>query len=299
MGINDNQSIGSRLEWINHVVGLTRGIDRISRSEYKLNITQSRILMHVALNETQPIGDIASTLFLKASTITASMDILENKGFVTRSNDSKDKRHVCVSITDKGREVAPHYIFILQDVFGKAEEEFKEESLDKLIEYSKHFKNKIISFDDYDIDAQVELLSSRIESGLSKEELEKHIHRAFIIECISCFLADISISDRKSNLSINEGRILRTLGNNKKGMRLSTISDLISIRPNVATVSVGALLKKGYVKRDIDPYDRRAASVTLTREGKKLLSNINPSYCKLFDKLFPGLSEIEIADYLA
>ena len=298
MGINDNQSIGTRLGWINYMVALDRKIDRISRNEYKLNVTQSRILMHIALHGMQPIGDVASELYLKASTITASMDILENKGFVTRSADNKDKRHVFVDITDKGREVAPHYIFILQDVFGKAAKELQETSYPELLTYVQYFNNGIISFDDFDKEAYTDLLSTKIDSGLNKEELELHTRRTFIIETISCFLAKASVYDRKSNLSINEGRILRTLGNSKKGLRLSAISEAISIRPNVATVSVTALINKGLVRRDTDPFDRRAASVTLTREGKKLLSNNNPAYCKIFDALFPGLNAISIEDYL-
>lgn len=299
MGINDNQSIGTRLDWINYMVSLSRNIDKISRRDYKLNITQSRILMYVATHEVQPIGNIATALFLKASTITASMDILEKKGFVERSMTSDDKRHVCVGITDAGREVAPHYIFILQDIFANVAKNFSPSSYPQLLKIVDQFIATNVCYADLNIDEELESITSNLETGLSDEELILHIRRAFIIEVISYFLARASIYDRQSNLSINEGRIMRTLGNSKKGLRLSTISDFISIRPNVATVSVSALLEKDLVKRDVDPYDRRAACVTLTREGKKLLSVNNPGYCNMFDNCFPGLADVDYHDFVA
>ena len=299
MGINDNQSIGTRLDWINYMVSLSRNIDRISRTEYKLNVTQSRILIYVATHGVLPIGNVATALFLKASTITAAMDILEKKGFVERLAATQDKRHVCVQITDAGREVAPHYIFILQEIFGETAKHFKKDSYEELLAYVDKFNIDNQTFADHDIDGDVKALEDNLNSGLSKDELERHARRAFIIEVISCFLAKASIYDRQSNLSINEGRILRTLGNSKKGLRLSAISDSISIRPNVATVSVSALLDKDLVKRATDQYDRRAACVSLTRDGKKLLSVNNPGYCKMFDSIFPGLSEIDYNEYLA
>lgn len=299
MGINDNQSIGTRLDWINYMVSLSRGIDRISRTEYKLNVTQSRILIYVATHGVLPIGNVATALFLKASTITAAMDILENKGFVERLAATNDKRHVCVQITDAGREVAPHYIFILQEIFADTAKHFRKDSYETLLGYVKQFNINNLNFEDYDIEGDVEALSTNLETGLSKEELRLYARRAFIIEVISSFLAKASIYDRQSNLSINEGRILRTLGNSKKGLRLSAISDSISIRPNVATVSVSALLDKDLVKRATDQYDRRAACVSLTRDGKKLLSVNNPGYCKMFDSIFPGLSEIDYNDFVA
>lgn len=299
MGINDNQSIGTRLDWINYMVSLSRGIDRISRTDYKLNVTQSRILIYVATHGVLPIGNIATALFLKASTITAAMDILENKGFVERLSATDDKRHVCVQITDEGREVAPHYIFILQDIFAGVAKNFREDAYEKLLGYVNDFNVENQSFASYDIETEVKALSENLTTGLSEDELRLHARRAFIIEVISYFLAKASIYDRQSNLSINEGRILRTLGNSKKGLRLSAISDSIAIRPNVATVSVSALLDKGLVKRATDQYDRRAACVSLSRDGKKLLSVNNPGYCKMFDACFPGLSELDYNDYLA
>lgn len=300
MGINDNQSIGSRLDWVNYMVALSRKIDKISRTDYKLNITQSRILIHMALHGTEPIGNIASTLYLKASTITAAMDILENKGFVKRSSDDEDKRHVCVEITDAGREVAPHYVFIIQEVFDELDNQFNPNTLDDFFKnHVKYFNKGNISFEHYDVKEQVKLISSNIETGLGEEALSKYVLRAFVVEVISGFLANASIHDRKAHLSINEGRIMRTLGCSKKGLRLSVISDSISIRPNVATVSVTALVEKGFVKRETDPYDRRAACVSLTREGKKLLSTNNVSYCKMFDSYFPTLAKAELADFIS
>lgn len=299
MGINDNQSIGTRLDWVNYMVSVSRNIDKISRKDYKLNITQSRILMYVATHDVQPIGNVATALFLKASTITASMDILEKKGFIERSATTDDKRHVCVGITDAGREVAPHYIFILQDIFADIAKDFPAEHQAQLLEVASHFIATTVSYADFDVDAEVQSIISNLDTGLTEEEIALHVRRAFIIEVISYFLARASVYDRQVNLSINEGRIIRTLGNNKKGLRLSAISDYISIRPNVATVSVSALLDKNLVKREVDPYDRRAACVSLTREGKKLLSVNNPGYCIMFDSCFPGLAELDIHDFTA
>src|ERR1700754_996961 len=67
--------------------------------------------------------------------------------------------------------------------------------------------------------------------------------------------------------------------------RLSTLADHLHIAPRSATEVVDALEARGLVARGPDPADRRATSVTVTPEGRRLqalLEEARRSECERF-----------------
>ncbi|MEI9985964.1 MAG: MarR family transcriptional regulator [Aliidongia sp.] len=69
-----------------------------------LDLTYPQYLVMVALwaRDDQTVGSLGETLLLESSTLTPLLKRLEKEGFVTRSRDPADERHVRVRLTEKG-----------------------------------------------------------------------------------------------------------------------------------------------------------------------------------------------------
>jgi DNA-binding MarR family transcriptional regulator len=72
----------------------------------------------------------------------------------------------------------------------------------------------------------------------------------------------------------SQSRALRVLGS-EDGMRPSVLAEELRIAPRSATEVVDALVGRGWVQRAPDPTDRRATTLTLTRDGRELVSRID------------------------
>lgn len=292
-----DMSIGSRLDWINYFVKLNNAAEANLKKACKLNITQARILLYLATHDSKPIGDVGSSLFLKASTTTASANCLFDEGYITRSNDDLDRRHVFIAITDAGREVVKEYLPALLKAF---EEDYKPSLEDNHAELyqllrpasSGNFFGADVSLQDAAI-----LLGTSLNLNKTPKELEDDVSRVLVIESINFFLGKMAKFDSSLGLSHNEARILRTLGNDNKGMRLKDLSASVNIRPNVASLAIRSLTNRSLINRPCNPKDRRAANVTLSRKGARLLQDTKKDYCGLFDDCYPGLAEHKVNEY--
>ncbi|MGN0959544.1 MAG: MarR family transcriptional regulator, partial [Coriobacteriales bacterium] len=103
-------SVGTRLDWINHFINVANAVDHNVKKACGLNITQGRILFYISTHELMTIGNVGTMLFLKASTITASVNKLVDEGYISRSHDDADRRNVFIASTRKGIEVTPSFI---------------------------------------------------------------------------------------------------------------------------------------------------------------------------------------------
>ena len=80
----------------------------------------------------------------------------------------------------------------------------------------------------------------------------------------------------KADLDVTHGqlRVLRTLDNAGRALRLSELANQLGIVPRSATSVVDDLEAAGLVARKPDPDDRRATLVNLTPAGTKVLATI-------------------------
>lgn len=80
----------------------------------------------------------------------------------------------------------------------------------------------------------------------------------------------------KADLEVTHGqlRVLRTLDNAGRALRLSELANQLGIVPRSATSVVDDLEAAGLVARKPDPDDRRATLVNLTPAGTKVLATI-------------------------
>jgi DNA-binding MarR family transcriptional regulator len=104
----------------------------------------------------------------------------------------------------------------------------------------------------------------------------------------------------KADLDVTHGqlRVLRTLDNADRALRLSELANQLGIVPRSATTVVDDLEAAGLVARNPDPDDRRATLVNLTPAGTKLLTTIRRHRRDAMVSLVERLEPSEQADLL-
>lgn len=291
--------IGSRLEWVNYFNQVLKAFDRHTTDTIGLNATQCRILFHAALLPHTPIGNIANMLKLKASTTTAAYDGLEEKGYVIRDITGDDKRNVFVQATELGESVSVGYIDSLLFVFNKFSEERSHDELTELIEILSESKTPEADLYQESLTKLKDRLFESGRSDLVKEFDVDHLTTLIIcFENICSFLARSTSYDRSTGLTPNEARSLRSVAMFDRPISIKDITTFISIRPNVATVSITGLTTKELINRSTDHKDRRSASITLSEKGAQYIKDTNAEFIKLFDTFFPSAAKSKIKPFV-
>ena len=90
------QVVGERLHGVKKNNPETRGV---------LSAQESQLLLSVGTKEALKMSEIAKALQLTLSSVTALVDKLEAKAFVTRQRSLEDRRIVRVSLTAEGRKL--------------------------------------------------------------------------------------------------------------------------------------------------------------------------------------------------
>jgi DNA-binding MarR family transcriptional regulator len=89
------QIVGERLHGVKKNNPETSGV---------ISAQESQLLLSVGTQEALKMSEIAKALQLTLSSVTALVDKLEAKGFVTRQRSLEDRRIVRVSLTAEGRK---------------------------------------------------------------------------------------------------------------------------------------------------------------------------------------------------
>ena len=72
-------------------------------------------------------------------------------------------------------------------------------------------------------------------------------------------------------LTLSQAMLLRALDAHD-GSKMSDVAVLLAVKPPAASAAVAQLERDGYVRREIDPDDRRVTLVHVTEEGKCALN---------------------------
>ena len=77
-------------------------------------------LHHIAQRGEQIIpSEISSAMEISGARIAATLNSLENKGYITRQIDPSDRRRILVTLTEKGREREEEYRKRLSEIIEK------------------------------------------------------------------------------------------------------------------------------------------------------------------------------------
>ncbi|MBU0759511.1 MAG: MarR family transcriptional regulator [Candidatus Omnitrophica bacterium] len=102
-----------------------------------------------------------------------------------------------------------------------------------------------------------------------------------------------------ANIRITPAQILMLMSIHAHGKcHLKTLARERKVSPPTITGLVDRLLKDGYVRKDPDPEDRRAAMVSLTKKGEGVVTRHLASIQNLWKSILTHLSQKEREQYL-
>ena len=81
-----------------------------------------------------------------------------------------------------------------------------------------------------------------------------------------------------------EYRCLRLFGTDES-LNNKTIAERMNLSPSRLTRIIDGLVKKKYIRRDIDPNDRRNMKVNLSKKGKALVQQLNKAYVDIHEEI--------------
>jgi DNA-binding MarR family transcriptional regulator len=90
-----------------------------------------------------------------------------------------------------------------------------------------------------------------------------------------------------------EFKCIRLFGSNES-LNNTQISDRMKLSPSRLTRIIDTLVQKGYMKREIDQYDRRNMRVFLSRRGKLLTNKLNKAFVDIHYNI---LQDIDVSQH--
>jgi DNA-binding MarR family transcriptional regulator len=90
----------------------------------------------------------------------------------------------------------------------------------------------------------------------------------------------------ESHFGMSSARTLTLLAfTEKETMRMSELSEAMSLTTSTSTRMIDSLVREGIVERGYDKFDRRLVTVELTGNGKKIARNIKAFRDRYFDSI--------------
>ncbi len=112
---------------LNSLMKMMKSFARRQIKDSGLNDTECMICSFVYSHENCSQDDVAKALCMDKTTVTKSMQILENMGVLQRVSDEADKRRRVLSLTTDGKEKCSHILHIHDEWVGKVMEELNDE----------------------------------------------------------------------------------------------------------------------------------------------------------------------------
>ena len=116
---------------------------KFSRLKPQQKLTESMhgeamALHHIAKSSEQIIpSEISSAIGISGARIAATLNSLENKGYITRRIDLSDRRRILVTLTEKGREQDETHRRQLSEIFEKILEKLGEHDAKEYIRITR------------------------------------------------------------------------------------------------------------------------------------------------------------------
>ncbi|MDQ0176954.1 MarR family winged helix-turn-helix transcriptional regulator [Bacillus chungangensis] len=115
----------------------------------------------------------------------------------------------------------------------------------------------------------------------------------FATKRISTMISEYVLED----MSIEQYALLRKLFFSKS-LRSSELADIFYVNKSAITVKVEKLVKRGLVKRNRDPNDRRNVYLSLTEEGVKLYEQLERKIEQFVGNYLSDLTHEELESFL-
>jgi DNA-binding MarR family transcriptional regulator len=104
-------------------------------------------------------------------------------------------------------------------------------------------------------------------SGDISESLARDL-LVFVNQLFAAGQRDLFAAIEKAEVSITQAKALRALAEADEPMSLGAVSETLGLSLPAISRSVDGLVRRGFVKREEDPGDRRSKLVTVTSRGR-------------------------------
>lgn len=101
----------------------------LAEAGYEMGVEQWRMLMILHHSELKNQQEIADNMGLDKTSLTRLLNAMEDKGFIVRVEDQRDKRNKLIYPTNKGRELREEVMPVISGVVGELEEQLNEQEL--------------------------------------------------------------------------------------------------------------------------------------------------------------------------
>ena len=98
---------------------------------------------------------------------------------------------------------------------------------------------------------------------------------------------------RRRDHGFGRERVLEVISRYEDGVRQKTLTEELRINPSSVSEMISKLENDGYVKRTVDPADKRATLITLTELGEARTAELQDEKNGKLDKAFRNLTDEE------
>ena len=104
---------------------------------------------------------------------------------------------------------------------------------------------------------------------------------------------------RRPNPAFGRERVLEIIGRYEGGVRQKTLTEELKIGPSSVSELISKLESDGYVRRTVDPADKRATLITLTELGEARTAELSDERNERLNKAFGTLTDDEKEQLIA
>lgn len=126
---------------LNSLMKMTKSFAHRQIRASGLNDTECMICSYVYAHENCSQDEVSKALCMDKTTVTKSMQLLENMGILLRIPDETDKRRNVLSLTNEGKEKCSQILHIHDEWVGKVMEELNEEEQKQFEKYCRRLIN--------------------------------------------------------------------------------------------------------------------------------------------------------------
>lgn len=124
------------------------------------------------------------------------------------------------------------------------------------------------------------------------------VHSIFQLKSMQGAGLGMDSAKNKSDINMTELALMKGIADNstdsENNVGLPSVRGYLSISKAAVSQTLGVLEKKGYINRDIDKNNRRNLIVTLTPNGREVLTNMDNEFNDRLDKIITNLGEEDI-----
>ncbi len=113
-----------------------------------LNTAQGRIIFSLWQNDNIPIGELARQTALGKTTLTSMLIRLEQKGYIIRNTDEKDKRKTLIALSEKSRSIEGRHEAVSKEMTLLFYEGLSENQIDEFERTLKRILSNLVKYEE-------------------------------------------------------------------------------------------------------------------------------------------------------